>query len=81
MAKIKEINDIDRDRLNQFRRKMKSFGVEVPEGDDVEISAPLGVKMRAAYDEPAQLLTLTILEKPMFVPESQIWSIVESGTK
>jgi hypothetical protein len=60
---------------------MKTFGVEVPEGDDVEIGAPLGVKMRATYDEPAQILTLTILEKPMFVPEAQIWNIVESGTK
>lgn len=80
MAKIKEIENVSRERLNQFRAKMKSYGVTVPPGDDVDIDAPMGVRMHAKYDEAAQTLTLEIIEKPMFVPSSQIWSIVESGT-
>lgn len=80
MAKKKEIENVSRERLNTFRAKMKGYGVTVPHGDDVAIDAPLGVKMHAKYDEIAQVLTLEIIEKPMFVPESQIWSIVDSGT-
>ena len=80
MAKKKEIENVSREKLNTFRAKMKGYGVTVPPGDDVAIDAPLGVKMHATYDETAQILTLEIVEKPMFVPESQIWSIVESGT-
>ena len=80
MANTKELTAITREKLDIFRGKMKKFGVEVPEGDDVEIKAPMGVIMRAKYDEPTQILLLEILDKPIFVPEGQIWSIVESGT-
>lgn len=80
MAKTKDLTGITREKLNGFRGKMKKFGVEVPEGDDVEVKAPLGVKMRAIYNEPAKVLTLEILEKPVFVPEAQIWSIVDGAT-
>lgn len=80
MAKTKDIHKITREKLNGFRAKMKKYGVAVPEGDDVEVKAPLGVKMRAVYDEPSQILTLEILEKPVFVGEAQIWSIIDGAT-
>jgi|GWRWMinimDraft_5_1066013.scaffolds.fasta_scaffold103439_1 hypothetical protein len=80
MASTRELTDITREKLDVFRGKMKKFGVEVPEGDDVEIKAPIGVKMRAKYDEASQTLSLEILDKPIFIPESQIWSIVDGGT-
>ncbi|MBL8181966.1 MAG: hypothetical protein JNL64_10200 [Blastocatellia bacterium] len=80
MANTKTITGVDRSKLDSFRGKMKKFGAEVPDGDDVEIKAPFGVKMRASYVESAETLTLEILDKPVFVPESQIWSIVDSGT-
>jgi hypothetical protein len=80
MASKKELTDITREKLDGFRGKMKKFGVNVPEGDDVQINAPMGVKMRAKYDETAQTLLLEIVDKPIFVPEAQIWSIVEGGT-
>lgn len=59
---------------------MKKFGVEVPEGDDMKITPPFGVKMHAKYDEAAETLTLKIRDKTNVRPESQIWSIVEGGT-
>ena len=80
MAKIKEISNITREKLNGFRGKMKKFGVEVPEGDDVEGKAPLGVKMRATYFEASETLKLEILEKPAFIPEAQIWNIIDGAT-
>ena len=79
MAKTKELTGVTREKLDQFRGKMKKFGVEVPDGDDVELKAPMGVKMRATYNEAVEILTLEILDKPVFVPEAQIWSIVEGG--
>lgn len=79
MAKTKELTGVTREKLDQFRSKMKKFGVDVPAGDDVEIIAPMGVKMRATYEETAAILTLEILDKPIFIPAAQIWSIVEGG--
>ena len=79
MANTRELTGITREKLDAFRGKMKKFGVEVPEGDDVEVKAPFWVKMRTTYDDAVEVLTLEILDKPIFVPESQIWSIVEGG--
>lgn len=76
---MKLFENVTREKLNEFRGKMKKYGVDVPDGDDVEIKAPLGVRVQATYDEAAQTLTLRIIEKPVYVPESQIWSIVETG--
>lgn len=58
---------------------MAKLAVYIPEGDDVDIKAMFGVRMHATYDETSQTLTLEITDKPIFVPESQIWSFVESG--
>jgi hypothetical protein len=35
--------------------------------------------MRVVYDEPNQTLSLTILDKPGFVSEAQIWKVIESS--
>lgn len=76
---MKLFENVTREKLDEFRGKMNKYGVNVPDGDDVEIKAPLGVRVQATYDENAQTLTLRIVEKPVYVPESQIWSIVETG--
>jgi hypothetical protein len=63
--------------VNNIRGGIGKFGIKIPEGDDVEIKGPLGVKMGFAYDEPNETLTLSIIDKPGFVSDSQIWSVIE----
>lgn len=77
MTSTREFTNISRDQLADFRSELKKYGVNVPDGDDVKISAPFGVKMHAVYVEESKALTLSILDKPVFVPESQIWGIVD----
>lgn len=74
----KSYSPVTRDDVDKIRRELGKFGITVPDGDDVEISGPLGVKMQVTYDEPAQSLALTILNKPSFVSEGQIWKVIES---
>jgi len=80
MSDCKQYKGIDRDELNKLRRRLAKEGINVPEGDDVEVEAPFGVHLTAKYEEGARLLEICITKKPMFVPKSQIWKIVDKGT-
>lgn len=71
---------MSRERLDQFRRELSQWGVSVPDGDDVEVTGPFGVKLRAVFEETAQILTISIIEKPVVVPESQIWKFVDAAS-
>ena len=70
-------NGVTRADVDRIRGGLGKFGIKMPEGDDVEIKGPLGVKMGFAYDEPSETLTLSIINKPGFVSDSQIWSVIE----
>ncbi len=79
MAEARVFYDVSRERLTRFRRELATWGVKVPDGDDVEVSGPFGVKLQATYDEAPQTLTLSITDKPMFIPESQVWKFVDDA--
>lgn len=79
MADQREFTGISRAKLNGLRTELGKLGIEIPEGDDVEVKGPLGVRLRATYNEPGQTLLLAITDKPVFVSENQIWRAVENG--
>ncbi len=79
MSETKEFTDVSRERLNRFRRELAQWGVKVPDGDDVQVSGPFGVILRATYDETLKTLSLSIVEKPMLIPESQVWKFVDNA--
>jgi len=68
---------VKRADVERIRGGIGKFGIKMPEGDDVEIKGPIGVKMGFNYDEPNEKLTLSIIDKPGFVSDSQIWSVIE----
>jgi hypothetical protein len=68
---------VNRADVEQLRADMGKFGIKVPEGDDVEVTGPLGVRMHIIYDATSEILKLSIVDKPAFVTESQIWKVVE----
>jgi len=74
----KSYTPVTRADVDKIRSGLGKFGIKVPDGDDVEVSGPLGVKMQVTYDEPNQTLDLAILNKPGFVSENQIWKVIES---
>ena len=79
MADHKEFKGISRTNVDSIRNGLNKRGIKVPDGDDVEVAGPLGVKVQLTYNEPNKLLRLTINHKPMFITESQIWKVIESG--
>ena len=79
MSETKVFTDVSRERLNRFRRELAQWGVKVPDGDDVEVTGPFGVILRATYEEALENLSLTIVEKPMLIPESQVWKFVDNA--
>lgn len=79
MSETKVFTDVSRERLTKFRRELAQWGVKVPDGDDVEVKGPFGVILRATYDEVLKTLSLSIVEKPMLIPESQVWKFVDNA--
>ncbi|MEQ1922666.1 MAG: hypothetical protein ABL952_09170 [Pyrinomonadaceae bacterium] len=79
MSETKVFTDVSRERLTRFRRELAQWGVKVPDGDDVEVTGPFGVILRAIYDEALKTLSLSIVEKPMLIPESQVWKFVDNA--
>ena len=80
MSDHKEFSGISRVNVNSIRNGLNKRGIKVPEGDDVEVAGPFGVKVQMTYHEPKETLRLTINHKPFFVTESQIWKVIESGS-
>jgi hypothetical protein len=80
MPDCKYYGGITREELAHLRKDLKGEGVTVPEGDDVEFAALFGVRLSATYDESKETLKICITKKPFFVPESEVWKIVDAGT-
>jgi hypothetical protein len=79
--KERSYSGVTRAHIGKLRSGLGKFGITIPEGDDVEVKGPFGVKMQVQYDEPTQNLNLAIIDKPIFVSHAQIWKIIESQAK
>ncbi|MCU1290096.1 MAG: hypothetical protein JWN60_2325 [Acidobacteria bacterium] len=81
MPDCKKYGGITRGELANLREDLAKEGVTVPEGDDVEVSGPYGIQLRATYDEQRETLEICITKKPFYIPETAIWKIVDTGTE
>jgi hypothetical protein len=80
MPESKQYGNITRDELGNLRNDLAKEGITIPEGDDVKIKGPFGVELNANYDEQNEILKIRITKKPFYIPESEIWKIVDTGT-
>ena len=80
MPDCKQYGGITRDELVNLRKDLAREGINVPEGDDVEVKGPFGVELRATYNEEKETLKICITKKPFYIPESSVWSLVDTGT-
>lgn len=79
MASCKQYGGITRTELTLLREDLAKEGVNIPEGDDVLVEGPYNIELQATYDEVKETLKVCIIKKPFFVPESEIWKIVDAG--
>ena len=80
MPEFKNYSGITREELVNLRTDLAKEGITVPEGDDVKIKGPFGIELNAAYDEQSETLKIRIAKKPFYIPESEVWKIVDTGT-
>ena len=81
MPDCKQYGGITREELDHLRGDLKKEGVSIPQGDDVEVKGPYGIELRAFYDESKETLKICITKKPFYIPESEIWKIVDTGVE
>jgi hypothetical protein len=80
MPDCKKYGGITRDELNRLRQDLQKEEVLLPAGDEVVVKGPYGIELRASYDEAKETLKICITKKPFYIPESEIWKIVDAGT-
>lgn len=81
MPSCRYYGGITRAELKHLRDDLEKEGISVPAGDDVDVKGPFGVELRATYDEAKETLTICITKKPFYIPESEVWKIVDTGTE
>jgi len=64
-------------QFNALRSRLLEQGITIPSGDDGIISTetPAHIALKYHYDGDSTL-TLSILEKPLFLPSAMIWEKV-----
>ncbi len=80
MPDCKQYGGITRAELAHLREDLAKEGISIPSGDDVTVKGPYGIVLRATYDEKKETLKICITSKPFYIPESEIWKIVDTGT-
>lgn len=80
MPDSKQYGGINRAELAKLKKDLANEGVVVPDGDDVEVSGPFGIKLQAVYNEAKETLKISIVKKPFYIPETEVWKIVDAGT-
>ena len=80
MPEYKHYGGIKRGELAKLRKDLAKEGINVPAGDDVSVEGPYGIELRATYNETKETLKISITKKPFYIPESEIWKIVDTGT-
>lgn len=80
MPDCRKYGGITRAELYRLRQDLEKENVSLPAGDDVVVKGPFGVELRAVYDEEKETLKICITKKPFYIPASEIWKIVDTGT-
>ncbi|MGH9470036.1 MAG: hypothetical protein ACRD1N_06820 [Terriglobia bacterium] len=76
MAEEKEYTGVTRATLDCLKQDLQTMGVASPEGDSGTIEYQ-GVKLSIVYDSAGEKLTVWVLQKPGFVPESLVWQLLD----
>ncbi len=74
-TETRTFTNVSRAQVDKLRESIAAF-VPLGQGDTGAIESH-GFKGSFAYDEPAQTLTLSISQKPMFVPAAMVWQTIE----
>jgi hypothetical protein len=77
MADTREFTNVNRTALDCLKQELTKLGVKPPEGDSGTVETQ-GVKVQVDYTEAQQKLRVTLLEKPFFLTDDLVWSLLNS---
>lgn len=77
MADGKEYSGVTEAGIQSLRQSLQELGITVPDGDSGTVTYQ-GVKLGIDYAQAEQKLSVKILEKPAFIPESLIWQMLDA---
>lgn len=80
MADTKEYVGITRPALDCLKEHLESRGIIPPTGDSGTFGHQ-GVMLSVTYLEEQQILQFGIVEKPFFVPEDVVWTLLDGAVK
>jgi hypothetical protein len=80
MAETKEYVGITRATLDCLRQRLESRGIIPPAGDSGTFEQQ-GVKVSLMYIEAEGTLQFDIVERPFFVPEDLVWTLLDGAVR
>ena len=80
MAESKEYQGITRSTFDCLKQRFQSQGVTPPVGDRGTIEQQ-GVRVSVTYVEAEQKLHFGLIEKPFFIAENLVWSLLDRAMK
>jgi hypothetical protein len=80
MPETKEYVGITRSTLDCLKQRFQSQGVTPPAGDSGTIEQQ-GVRLSVTYVEAEQKLQFGIIEKPFFIAENLVWTLLDQAVK
>ena len=80
MAETKEYLGITRSIIDCLKQRFQSQGVTAPAGDSGTIEQQ-GVRLSVTYVEAEQKLQFGLIERPFFIAENLVWSLLDRAVK
>ena len=80
MAETKEYVGITRSTLDCLKERFQSQGVTPPAGDCGTIEQQ-GVRLSVTYIEAEQKLRFDLIEKPFFIAEHLVWTLLDRAVE
>jgi hypothetical protein len=80
MAKTKEYDGITRSMLDCLKQRFQSQGGAPPDGDSGTVEQQ-GVRLSMTYVEAEQKLQFGLIEKPFFIAEHLVWTLLDRAVK
>lgn len=80
MAETKEYAGIARGTLDCLKQHLESHGLASPAGDSGIIEQQ-GVILSVTYIEAQQILQVGIIERPFFIPEDLVWTLLDNAVR
>jgi len=77
----KDYPSLTRESFERLKGELRRRGSNPPDADSGEFQGSHGLVWRCRYDGAKQVLHLSIVKKPFYIPYQQVWNRVDSAVE